>query len=108
MTEYKANGVVALLTAPDGRVLATASNFDPSGYGGFKLHEAQKIRARDAMRREFFALFCHRDVAGAIESYHADTIIRSICDQKKYREQFVIVGHDGVDVDEYDYVNRRT
>lgn len=35
-------------TSPDGDVIATAADFSRSGYGGFKLWEAQRMRARDA------------------------------------------------------------
>lgn len=104
--QHQANGVVALLTAADGRVMATACDFDKSGYGGFKLHEAQRIRARDRMRAAYFRAMCPSPVATAINAYHADSIFRELVNNEDYKEQFILVGHESAEPDTYDYVNR--
>lgn len=63
------DGVVALMIGADGHVWATATDFDRSGYGGFELHQAQRIRARGALRREFVRRVCNTsiDTASLIE-----------------------------------------
>lgn len=48
MAEPKANepqGVIAIVTSPDGHVIATVADFARDGYGGCKLWEAQRMRA---------------------------------------------------------------
>ena len=104
---HEAHGVIALITAPDGTVVASGDDFDRSGCGGFELHEAQKIRARDKARGAFFRNTCSIKVAQAINSYHSDSILREICGREGYKEQFILVGHPDADPDYWDYVNRR-
>lgn len=43
-------GVIAIMTAPDGDVIATATDFNRSGMGGCKLWEAQMWRARQQVK----------------------------------------------------------
>lgn len=62
-------GVVAIWTSPDGDVIATAADFDRSGYGGFKLWEAQRMRARDAVRRRAVEAYCSTALTDCLSSY---------------------------------------
>lgn len=51
-------GVVAIYTDKDGRVIASVSDFDRSGYGGCSLEEAQGIRAKRALSRAVANAYC--------------------------------------------------
>jgi hypothetical protein len=44
------SGIIAIMTQPDGNVIASAVDFDLSGYGGFELWEAQRIRAERSVK----------------------------------------------------------
>ncbi|HAX40618.1 MAG TPA: hypothetical protein DCY10_07070 [Clostridiales bacterium] len=52
MTE-KLSGVAAVITNPDGHVVANCANFERQTYGGFTLEEGQMIRVRRAIKRRF-------------------------------------------------------
>jgi hypothetical protein len=68
-------GVLAIMTrCDDGHVIATAADFQRSGYGGFKLWEAQKIRARDAVKRQAVRAYCSEVLTNALESYTIERI----------------------------------
>jgi len=45
-------GIVAMFINGDGRVVATANDFNPGYPGGFSQQDAQKIRARRALAGE--------------------------------------------------------
>lgn len=100
------DGVIALLVGKDGHVWATAADFDLSGYGGFKLHESQRIRARQAMRREFVRRTCNPDVAGALDNYTVEKIVEEVCRRLGHAEVFMLVGHPDVEVHWRDFINR--
>lgn len=44
-------GVVGIFVGPDGRCIASVSDFDHHGYGGYTQQEAQTHRVRDAIAR---------------------------------------------------------
>lgn len=44
------SGVVAMLVNDKGDVIASSNDFEKCGYGGFELHEAQKMRAKNKLK----------------------------------------------------------
>lgn len=86
-------GVVAILTAPDGDVVV-AHHFGRSKPGGFTLLEAQKHHAREALAREVLRQHCSDAVAGAIDTYRAKLIMGCLTSQKGYRVSYHYIGYD--------------
>lgn len=100
------DGVVALMIGADGHVWATAADFDRSGYGGFELHQAQRIRARGALRREFVRRVCNTSIAATFSTYTVDQMIEDIVRREEHREAFLLIGHPDAEVSCGDYLNR--
>lgn len=86
-------GVIAIMTAPDGYVIATHADFDRSGYGGFKLWEAQKHRAGDMVKRKGVRAYCSDHLANALESYTIDRMAEDLIQRGKYRVTFRAIGY---------------
>lgn len=72
-------GVVAIMTSPTGHVIATAADFDRSGYGGFKTWEAQRMRVRDQVKWATVRAYCGEAVVQAIDSYISTQIADALC-----------------------------
>jgi hypothetical protein len=95
MSEDKeAKGVLALAHWPDGEVLATYSDFSFSGYGGYSLFEAQRMRARVFVMRAAIAALCHNDVAACMETYHVDALFSELVQKKGYAITIIPIGYD--------------
>lgn len=67
------------MTAPDGDVIATASDFNRSGMGGCELWEAQMWRARDQVKYATVRAYCSTVVSDAITSYLSTQIADELC-----------------------------
>lgn len=83
-------GVVAILTGPDGRQIANAADFDPSTSSGFDSREAQKTRAKRALARAAIKALSSPLLANAIDWYDAERIMEKM----DCRIHFVLVGYD--------------
>lgn len=81
----KLPGVVALITYPDGTVLASVADFDGSRYGGFSLEEAQSMRAAREVKWKAVRLLCHHDVPDSLNDYEVEKIADSLVRAKGYR-----------------------
>lgn len=71
-------GVIAILTAPDGRVIAATSDFAPDRPGGCEIHEGQRYRVQ---RKLYFATvraYCADAVTDAIDDHMADRICNAL------------------------------
>lgn len=90
----KPKGVVAILTRGDGHVVASASDFETSGYGGHTLAEAQSIRARNALANEAMRRMCNSDVAEVMRGYDASQLVQALCRSKGYRVTTEEIGHE--------------
>lgn len=88
----KVLGVVGLFIAPDGRVVAEVTDFELSGYGGFSLMEAQRIRCKRALNREVVERYAGDPLAKAISAYHAEGIIDEMVQKHGYRKHFIVIG----------------
>jgi hypothetical protein len=94
MTALAPKGIGAILTRGDGEVLCHSFDFELASYGGFKLWEAQRIRARNGCCRKFIQQWTYGDVASVLETYDAEKIVDSLCRDKGYRMTFVSIGHE--------------
>lgn len=89
------SGVVALFISKDGRVLANASDFNSSGYGGFSLRQAQEIRVKHSLAHEVMEKLSSPLICEAIDTYDAQKIMDSMCSRCGCRVEMVAVGHGG-------------
>lgn len=86
-------GVIAIMTAPDGYVIATVADFERQGYGGFKLWEAQKHRAGDAVKRKGVRAYCSDHLVNALETYTVDRMAEDLIQRGKYRVSYQAIGY---------------
>lgn len=93
-TKDQPKGMGALLIDDKGRVAAHAFDFDQDGYGGFKLHEAQRMRAKRAMARKFFMSYCSTIVAEVVDEYRQTEIVEKLCRDKGWRMVIIDVNHN--------------
>jgi hypothetical protein len=87
------NGVVMLVISKSGTVLASVSDFDTSGYGGFTLEEAQTIRANRALAYEYLRAVAHPHLAEAVRPMDAERILKDVCDKHGYKIIKRVIGH---------------
>lgn len=87
-------GVVAVLVAKDGRVVASSSDFDTRCADGFTVREAQ---ARRAMFHLKYLVAMRVNSAAISEASDRQTlacIVDRLCRQKGYRLETIPVGYD--------------
>lgn len=75
----KPQGIIAIMTNATGEVIATATDFERQGYGGFKLWEAQKQRAGQQVKWATVRAYCSIVVVNAITSYVSTQIADELC-----------------------------
>lgn len=85
-------GVLAIMTLPTGHVAATHADFERSGYGGFKLWEAQRIRCADAVKRKAVRVYCSEIVTAHLESYTIDRMADDLMQRGKWRITYRAIG----------------
>jgi len=103
MPDEKPYGVLAIMTSPDGRVIATAADFERQAPGGYKLWEAQYHRAREQVKWATVRAYCSNVVVEAIGSYLSTQIADELC-RKGHRITTKAIGWDG---DELEEIERR-
>ena len=92
----KPQGVVVVVTDPDGRVIANAADFDTDRPGGFKLMEAQAFRARNTARREVIRAYCSPMLTDTLDGYAFQTLWDRLR-AKGWRETEIPVNHPDAD-----------
>ena len=97
MEKQSPDGVIAILIAADGRVMATASDFDRAGYGGYKLYQAQRLRARKMLAINFARAYCSPAYLEGAETYDLEKVVSSLVQKGKAREHIELIGHPDVD-----------
>jgi hypothetical protein len=80
MTEGREpQGIIAIFTAPDGDVIATATDFNRSGMGGCKLWEAQMYRATDAVKGRAATAYTGPALDAILSNYTRHKIAEELC-----------------------------
>lgn len=87
-------GVVAIFVGPDGRCIASVSDFRHDGYGGYTMQEAQTHRARDAIARAVADALASSEFTKHIDNYHKREVLSQMERQDGYRLHIVPVGHE--------------
>lgn len=85
-------GVVALFIAPNGHVIASATDFELSAPGGCSLAEGQSWRARDRVKWQAVKAFSSPAMTDALDGYLLEQIADRML-QKGYRIHIVEIGH---------------
>jgi hypothetical protein len=91
--EQTPKGVVAVLVGPDGRELANAADFSRGAPAGFSPLQYQESQARRALALAAVAGLSSPEMAGAVDTYLAEQIMRAMCNQG-CRVMTLPVGHD--------------
>lgn len=86
-------GYAVLLIDPDGHVIAETTDFERSGYGGFTLKQAQRIRCNDQLWRAALDRLCSPIISKAAGSYHGPAIIEEMVRKHGYRIHEIAIGH---------------
>lgn len=86
-------GIIAIMTAPDGDIIATATDFNRSGLGGCKLWEAQKWRARDQVKWAAVRAYCSTVVSDALSSYTMTKVAEDLLDKGKHKITYRAIGY---------------
>ena len=87
-------GVVAVLIAPDGHVIASVNDFTIGGAAGFEQYDTQKIRAQRQLSLMVLQETCAPYIAKAVDSYQADRIMDSLCHNQGFRVEVIAIGYD--------------
>jgi hypothetical protein len=69
------DGVLAIITWPDGKVLATKADFDTQGFGGCSREESQEYRATKYAKWEAFKALCNPAVTNSMDSYDIEKAV---------------------------------
>lgn len=85
-------GVIAILTGPDGDVIATDADFNRSTPGGCALWEGQKHRAQLGVKYKTVHAYCSTTFANAMSDYLIDQLVRALC-SKGHKISFRGVGY---------------
>ncbi len=93
-----AKGVVAVLTRPDGHSPIVATHFDTFRPGGYKLAEAQKHYAYEAVARKLIDDFVGWPIRKAISNYDARGIMEQLLSQHGWKLHYELIGYEGEDV----------
>lgn len=86
-------GVIGIALYPNGHELASVSDFNLSGYGGFTLHESQEQRVKDKLAREVIRAMCADAVYEVIENCDCRKIWNALV-RKGYICKYIRVGED--------------
>lgn len=87
-------GIGAIITDEHGNVIAHAFDFERAGYGGYKLWEAQRLRAKKFAINEYINGYCYGVLASGIDDYAREQIFRNLRDKGKVKMTCVAIGHD--------------
>jgi len=86
-------GVIAILTGPDGHVYAVGTDFSTSYPSGYSIKEAQERRAKRMMADLFIEKYCLTLIAKAMSNNTADQIIANLCQRDGFRRTVKYIGY---------------
>ena len=86
-------GIVAVLIAPDGHVVAHAADFGRSGAAGFNQHD-QRIRAKRMLAVNAVKETCATYIGETIDLYLEEQIVRHLVDRHNFRIETIAIGYE--------------
>lgn len=94
MSEKVPSGVVGIFIDPDGRVIATATDFYKGYLGGFTLREAQTMRVKKALALEVANAFCSPVFVEAMSEYDIERVMQNM-QKNGHKAVFLGIGEEG-------------
>lgn len=88
-------GVVAVFTDKHGDVIASVSDFDAQGYGGFTRQQSQEVRAKDRLAVAVVHSYCGAPVCEVLRDYDCQQIMRNM-ERNGAKVSIIPVGWGGV------------
>lgn len=85
-------GVIAILTSPDGHVIATETDFGGLPHCGYTLRNGQEYRAINALKYAAVRAYCSRALSDALDGYAVDVVFRRLKDAG-HRVTIIPIGH---------------
>lgn len=85
-------GVVAVLTDNEGRVVASASDFKQDRPGGFSVKEAQRTRARRALASAMIDAFCSPVISRVLDIYDAERMLGDMVRKHGFNVTMIDIG----------------
>ncbi len=89
-------GVVAILAAPDGRVLASVAEFELEGPGGCSLFSGQRHRAEVRLALAVVREGCADWIVKTLDTYDCLQIVNKMITQHGYIRTIIPIGHGDV------------
>jgi hypothetical protein len=93
MADKTPKGVIAIFTDDEGRVIATAADFNPDRPGGFKMIEAQRTRATRQLAWKVVDAYASPGLTRAISEYEREQIVRTLQTQHKCKVTVSAIGY---------------
>lgn len=90
-------GAVVVVISPNGDVLGTGTDFSRSGYGGFKLHKAQWMRANQRAWTSAIRGLMSPSIAKCLTEYEIEKIWRAM-EQHGWKLHGTLIGWPEADV----------
>lgn len=85
-------GVIAIVTNAHGDVIATHADFDQSGYGGFKLWQAQKMRAGKFVAWATIKAYASPALTDSLDSYDLEMCFEALIGKGGHKRIYKSVG----------------
>ena len=86
-------GVVAVFVGPDGRQIASVSDFNQNGYGGFSLEEAQTSRVKDSIASAVADMLCSSAFTKHLDNYRKREVLSQMQTRDGYHLHIIPIGH---------------
>jgi hypothetical protein len=86
-------GVIAILTGPDGYVWATAADFAKFSPSGFSQKAAQEMRAKSTLAHEYIKISCHEMIAKVMLTHDCERIVEALRNQHGYKRTIKYIGY---------------
>lgn len=85
-------GVVAVMTDAEGRVMASASDFEEHGYGGYTLQEAQTLRVKHALADAIAVAYCSHVIIEGLEKSDRYKLVENLLRKDGFKRTLIPVG----------------
>lgn len=87
-------GVVAVFVGPDGREIASVSDFSTDGYGGFTMRQAQEHRIRYAVADAVAERFASTEFTKHLDNYQRRQVLDAMTRDGGYKLHIIPIGYD--------------
>ena len=88
------SGTVGIYTDKQGRVIATATDFDPDRPGGYTKFEAQRLRVEKRIARAVIDAYCSEVVIAAMRDHDCERLLRGLI-ANGGKVTIIAVGYEG-------------